>query len=169
MPVATAGETRTSRPPLDTITITTGKAPVAAPPARKPAAATAVEAEDFSASFGLGDQLSDLSESVRTFTSKLAGALKDAASDILSLEIKTYITEDLNAVAGGDDSQARLCAMTRIEFDGDMEVYVPVRTDEVDDKLWQIHLDMVKEAQANRAQFLTAMAELATNLLKNLG
>jgi hypothetical protein len=32
--------------------------------------------------------------------------------------------------------------------------------------LWNAHLSMVKEAQANRAQFLGAMAEMAVRLIQ---
>jgi len=58
--------------------------------------------------------------------------------------------------------------MTRIAFDGDTQVYVPAHKQGVDQDLWQIHMAMVQEAQANRAQFLQTMAEMATNLLKSL-
>jgi hypothetical protein len=41
-------------------------------------------------------------------------------------------------------------------------------TGEVDRALWQLHEQMVHEAQANRAQFLQALGEMATHLLKIL-
>ena len=119
-------------------------------------------------SFGLRDQFNDLTGSVKKFTDQLATALKNAAEDIMTLEVRTYAVDDLEAVAQGDDSEKKLRAFTRIEFDGDMDIFVPTGTGKMNEELRQIHLDMVREAQANRAQFLTAMAEMATNLLKSL-
>ena len=61
--------------------------------------------------------------------------------------------------------QLRLRALTRIAFDGDTQICVPEKDNAIDHDLWQIHLEMVKEAQANRTQFLAAMAEMATKLV----
>ncbi len=136
--------------------------------APEPPTIVAMDAEGFAVAYGLGDQFRDLTGSVKKFTDKLATALRDAAEDIMTLEVKTYAVDDLEAVAEGQDSQAKLRALTRIEFDGDMQVFVPVGTGKVNEDLRQIHLEMVREAQANRAQFLGAMAEMATKLLKSL-
>jgi len=126
------------------------------------------DAESFAVAYGLRDQFNDLTGSVKKFTDQLATALKDAAEDIMTLEVKTYAVDDLEAVAKGEDSRARLCAFTRIEFDGDIQVFVPVETGKVNEELRQMHLDMVREAQINRAEFLAAMADMATDLLKSL-
>jgi hypothetical protein len=123
---------------------------------------------DYVVAFGLRDQFNDLAGSVRRFTDQLAAALGKAAADITTLEVKTYATDDLDTVAGGGAGQTKLCAFTRVGFDGDMEVYVPEEAGKVDQELWQIHMEMVREAQANRAKLLGAMAEMATNLLKSL-
>ena len=84
------------------------------------------------------------------------------------MEVKTYSTTDLAAVSAGAEELAQLRALTRVAFDGDMQVYVPERSGGLDQELWHIHQEMVKEAQVNRAQFLQAMAEMATSLLKTL-
>jgi hypothetical protein len=119
--------------------------------------------------FGLRDQVSGLTGSLRKFTDQLADALEKAAADITTLEVKTYTTDDLTAITTQSEGNARLRARTHIDFDGDIKVFVPERAEGgVDQVLWTIHQDMVREAQANRAQFLQAMAEMATNLLKNL-
>jgi hypothetical protein len=140
----------------------------AAPPAPESPAEATVDTESFEVAFGLRDQLSDLTGSVKRFTDQLATALAKAATDIMTLEVKTYTTDDLDAVAQGGEGQAKLRAFTCIAFDGDMQVYVPEETGAVDQQLWEIHLQTVREAQANRAQFLGTMAEMATNLLKSM-
>jgi hypothetical protein len=115
------------------------------------------------ASFGLKEQFDDLTGSVKKFTDQLAVALKKAAVELATLEVKTYTTSDLETQA-----DPRLRALTQIDFDGDMDIYVPEGAGGLDQELRQIHTEMVREAQANRAQFLGAIAEMATNLLKNL-
>ena len=134
-----------------------------------PPASETVSPEDYAVAFGLRDQFAGLTDSLRSFTAQLAEALGKAAEEIATLEVETYTTDDLETVAGGDLDGATLRAMTRIAFDGDIQVYVPERSKGgVDEALWRIHAAMVKEAQVNRAQFLEAMAQMATNLLKSL-
>ncbi len=60
-------------------------------------------------------------------------------------------------------------ALTRIAFDGDVQVCVPQKEGHVDQEVWDVHLSMVKAAQENRAAFLATMAELATKLIGLLG
>jgi hypothetical protein len=68
-----------------------------------------------------------------------------------------------------EEIEATLRALTRIAFDGDLQVYVPEQSDRrVDEALWAIHKAMVEEAQDSRAKFLATMAELATRLLNSL-
>ncbi|HET91577.1 MAG TPA: hypothetical protein ENN99_12695 [Chloroflexi bacterium] len=114
-------------------------------------------------SFGLREQVSDLAGSIRKFTDQLATALGKAAADLATLEVKTFTADDLTTLEG-----SRLRALTRIKFDGDMQVYVPEMVGGIAEELRHIHVEMVREAQANRAQFIGAMAEVATNLLKSL-
>lgn len=174
IPIAMPDESPTARPDLGTITVSAAAKPSTpqTPPTRTraPVSGEAYAAEeDFAVAFGLRDQFSDLSESLRKFTDQLAESLKEAAKDISTLEVKTYTTDDLSAVTAQSEGHARLRALTHIAFDGDMKVFVPQdREGEVDRALWEVHLEMVREAQANRAQFLQAMAEMATNLLKSL-
>lgn len=132
-------------------------------PPLEPSTDIPADTESFAVAFGLRDQFDDLTASVKKFTDQLATALKDAAADLATLEIKTYTTSDLDTLA-----ESKLRARTFIAFDGDIEIYVPERASGIDEKIRRIHLEMVREAQANRAQFLSAMAEMATNLLKSL-
>ena len=124
---------------------------------------------DYVTSFGLTEQFSGLTSSLRTFTSQIATALNKAVKEQMTLKVRTYSTTDLAAVSAGAEGLAQIRALTKVAFDGDMQVYVPERSGgDLDQELWHIHQEMVKEAQINRAQSLQAMAEMATSLLKTL-
>ncbi|MEA3310268.1 MAG: hypothetical protein U9Q70_12275 [Chloroflexota bacterium] len=181
LPVAAVGETPPERPTIKAAAIppaqegSLGKSQAApssnssAPSAVTPLAAGGDRTDvDYVTSFGLTEQFSGLTSSLRTFTSQIATALNKAAEELMTLEVKTYSTTNLAAVSAGAEELAQLRALTRVAFDGDMQVYVPERSGGLDPELWHIHQEMVKEAQINRAQFLQAMAEMATSLLKTL-
>jgi hypothetical protein len=168
IPFAHPGETPTGRPAPETPAATAFSAEEKK--LATPSGSVVEEPPDVAAvNFGLRDQVSGLTGSLRTFTDQLADALSKAATDITTLEVKTYTTDDLTGVTAQSEGNAQLRALTHIDFDGDIKVFVPGRAEGgVDQDLWDIHQEMVREAQANRAQFLQAMAEMATNLLNNL-
>jgi hypothetical protein len=128
--------------------------------------------EEGAVAFGMGDQFDKLRASLRSFTDQLASSLAKAAKDIVSLDVRTYTTDDLVAASEAlnehQEVAAQLRALTRVAFDGDVDVYVPEEGGEIDEALWLVHTAMVEEAQASRAQFLATMAELATKLLESL-
>jgi hypothetical protein len=120
--------------------------------------------------FALDQERTSLARSLKDFTGELARALGRAADDISSLEVTTYTSDDLESVKYDYQTkklagQIKLRALTRVAFDGDTQICVPEKGSGIDEALWQIHLDMVKEAQTNRTQFLQAMAELAARLI----
>jgi hypothetical protein len=170
LPIALPGEDPLERPGLGTISAppTSGMEAGVTPTSPPVSTAEALAELELGVAFGLRDQFNELTQSVRKFTDQLSSALSKAASDVMTMEVKTYVTDDLDTVVQGDESQARLCAYTRVEFDGDMQVFVPRGAAKVDQELWQIHLGMVREAQVNRAQFLGAMAKMAADILKSL-
>ncbi len=143
-------------------------------PVSQPAAVPTVMLSDHAAiGYGLEDQFEKLKASLKSFTDQLATSLGNAAEDIVTLDVRTYSTLDIAAVAEALDSRqeihATLRALTRVAFDGDLQVYVPEKIDRgVDPALWSIHKAMVEEAQESRANFLATMAELATKLLDSL-
>jgi hypothetical protein len=89
---------------------------------------------------------------------KLGEVLSEVLGDAAVLEVKTYTSADLQAIAGGESLQtsgARLRAYTRCKLDGDTEVCVPVTADgAVDQALWSLHVEMVKQAQTHRSELL---------------
>jgi hypothetical protein len=100
----------------------------------------------------------------------LGEALKKAIDDTSSLEVSTYVSDNMAGVtydtaSGQFTGSAKLRAMTRINFDGDTLVCVPEKEGEIDQALWTIHTDMVQRAQAHRTELLKAAVSAATGLL----
>jgi hypothetical protein len=95
---------------------------------------------------------------------KLGEVLTEVLSDAAVLEVKTYTSDDLQAVASGQPlptTGARLRAYTRCKLDGDTEVCVPVTSaGAVDEALWALHVEMVKQAQAHRTELLRTVLSL---------
>ena len=56
-------------------------------------------------------------------------------------------------------------AQTVIEIDGDAAICVPLKDGEIDDELWAIHLEAVKQAQASRNELIKTAVSAATSLL----
>lgn len=130
------------------------------------AAATAV------VDYGLGDSLRQardrLSRSVSQFADKLGQTLEKAVDDASTLEVYTYVSDDMQNLTRDFADSAKLRAFTRIKIDGDAEVCVPESSGEINDHLWAIHLDMVQQAQANRAEMIKSATAAATRLLEAL-
>jgi hypothetical protein len=168
----------TQRPAIETVTISsraaaaTTSAPSAAVMPANETGAASFDAAAFS--FAVQEERTSLTDSIKKFTGELAESLKKAADDISSLEVITYSTDDLSKVTYdyGDQKlqgELKMRALTRIAFDGDVQVCVPEKDGKIDQAVWDVHLSMVKAAQDNRAAFLATMAELATKLIGMLG
>ncbi|ACY14272.1 hypothetical protein [Haliangium ochraceum] len=99
------------------------------------------------------------------FADRVAETLGNAIADATTLEVKTYVSRDLQralAQGGAADESTELRAYTRCALDGDTEVCVPVDGDgSVDQALWQLHVQMVEQAQKHRA----ALIETALSLI----
>lgn len=187
LPVAEPGETSTERPiiKLKTTMSKEPETPKEQIPAPK---ADSTEKPDVpppqaDIEFGLLDMGRGITETLRNVSEKLAELLFVTVDELTSLEIQTYTTEDLRGITydsktGRFSEKARLQAMTRISLDGDMQNLIPEpkqsveeggveRTSvEIDEKLWAMHCDMVDLAQANKVQFVKALAEVAGTMLK---
>jgi hypothetical protein len=76
------------------------------------------------------------------------------------------VAPDLSSVQydSGKFSGAELRAVTRVSIDGDTLVCVPEKDGEVDMAVWNIHLDMVKSAQANRAELMKTIVNAAASI-----
>ena len=108
-----------------------------------------------------------INDSLKSFVSKLGDYLGKALDDASSLEVSTYVAEELETVKYENNkySGARLRAMTRINIDGDTLVCVPEVDGEIDTAIWNIHLEMVKSAQQNRAELMKTIISAAANIV----
>ena len=125
--------------------------------------------------YGLGDTFraagTSLSDGLQTMVTKLSDFLGKALEDATSLEVATYVSEDIANVEYKDGrfTDAKLRALTHVKIDGDTAVVVPETDGEVDAELWKIHMEMLQQAQASRAELVkTAVSAVTglTNLLK---
>ncbi|WP_298490219.1 hypothetical protein [uncultured Chloroflexus sp.] len=114
---------------------------------------------DAAASFGLfGNKLAEamqkLIESLQQFGERLAAPLQQVITDAAHLEVETYVAEAPKTInyRQGDFRGATLRAVTHMSLDGDTQVPVPLGDEGVDEHLWSIHVSMVQQAQANRAE-----------------
>jgi hypothetical protein len=121
--------------------------------------------------YGLMDSLKSgqaaVTEATQKFIQKLGEYLSTALDDATSLEVRTYVSSDINTVtydkgqfAGG----ARLRALTRVNIDGDSIVCVPETDGELDTAVWGVHMDMLKQAQESRAELLKTIVTAASSL-----
>jgi len=111
-----------------------------------------------------GDKEDQQSGALTRLGNRLGEMLSEVLGNAAVLEVKTYTSEDLQAIAGGEAlhaSGARLRAYTRCKLDGDTEVCVPVTAGgAVDQALWTLHVEMVKQAQDHRAELLKTVLSL---------
>jgi hypothetical protein len=151
-----------------TVTATTGSAPDAAPSAPEPSAdatsfgffsrdpepATAPEVE-----LNAGEPAAPKGNPFQEFAKKVVDTLGHIASDAASLEVRTFVSNPSSAVPVTEDifAQAELRAWTRIKIDGDIDACVPQVDGQVDTALWNLHVDLVKQALAHRAEMIKLM------------
>ncbi len=121
--------------------------------------------------YGLVDNFrqvqANVSETLQQFVNRLGTFLGEALEDASSLEVGTYVSDDMTQVKyeKGQFSGAKLRAYTHIKVDGDTLVCVPEEDGELDLALWNVHVEMVKQAQANRMEFLRTVVSAATGLV----
>lgn len=105
---------------------------------------------------------------IRSFVDKVVSTLGRVIDDATTLEVRTYVSSDARAAAGTDrETLAKtgdLRAFTRIRIDGDMDVIVPENDGVVDTQLWSLHVELVKQAQQNRAELLKAVLSSLSSL-----
>jgi hypothetical protein len=131
---------------------------------------SAAEATEF-AIWDKGEEASALRDrlfsSTRSFVERMSQAAERAVSEVTTLEVLTYTSDDIAEVKRDDmEGTASLRAITRIKADGDLEVCVPARDGQVDQALWELHTGMVEQAQINRAELIRTAIEAVSGLLK---
>lgn len=145
------------------------EAPIHVTSAALPPPRTAPAAE---VQFGLLDPLKDaqakLSSTLQDVVQRVGESLLKAVENLSTTEVLTYVSDNLPNVQyeNGRFTGARLCALTRLNINGNTLACVPTSTDgKVDDALWKIHCDSVDKALANRSEMIKLATAAATNLL----
>ncbi|MBL8974753.1 MAG: hypothetical protein JNK56_29425, partial [Myxococcales bacterium] len=104
------------------------------------------------------------------FAQTLAQTLERSLAELGTLEVRTFVAADLKAAGAADASQlgehAELRALTRVSIGGDVDNCLPARGDGLDERIWALHGETVKQAQAHRAELLRALLDASGNLLK---
>jgi hypothetical protein len=104
------------------------------------------------------------------FVGQVIGTLGKAVEDAMTLEVRTYVSsKPLTAAAVDRAALARdgdLRAFTRIEIDGDVDAVVPERDGAIDTALWSLHVELVKQAQAARAETIKMVLSSISGLIK---
>lgn len=171
LPVVGSGNAPVERPNLGTVSVPAAK-PVDQSLAALAAPATPVvaggEVNGQAVDYGIKESLDQVKTKVQDLVNALVETLKQAVDDVTSLEVKTYVSDDLSAVkynpAAREFAEAQLRAMTRINLDGDTLNVVPESGGEFDQALWQVHLSMVEQAQTSRAKMLETIVGLLLSL-----
>lgn len=122
---------------------------------------------------------SDLVRAIESFTKDLAEKAETFVQDVTNLEVRTFTspkseimmlaTDALDASNQEMMHKVELRAYTKIDFDSDTTVCVPVdENDQVDRAVWDIHHSMVDQALTNREAMLRSMGDALTSALRAL-
>ncbi|MEM7346856.1 MAG: hypothetical protein AAF485_21670 [Chloroflexota bacterium] len=186
LPVATEDETPEKRPAFTELSIPKMEGGIAT----KSASATTADSPTADKSFAVDDaaqldhddmeasgifgkskddsEPNQIVQGMQKFANRLNEFLTDAVQDAATLEISTYTSQGLEDVEyknGKYTGSATLKAMTHIKIDGDSSVVIPVNDEgEVDMDVWEIHKEMVEQAQRGRAELIQTAVSALTSL-----
>ena len=107
-------------------------------------------------------------DKLRSAIETLGDKIVEFTTGVATLEVRTYVSERIEDVRpdgaiGFTHAQQR--AMTYVKFDGDTQVVVPIDAGQIDEALWQIHLQTVEQAQAHRQAMLKTVGELVAGFI----
>jgi hypothetical protein len=122
---------------------------------------------------------SDLRHAIERFTKDLAAKAESFVGDISTLEVRTFTMPSTQiTVLAGDEldlmdpelvERLRLRAYTRVAFDCDTTVCLPVdENDQIDRSVWDIHQAMVSQALDTREKMLRTMGDALSAALDAL-
>ncbi len=126
--------------------------------------------------FGLLDSMKsaqkNLRDALEQFSNKLSDTLKQAAVDLSSLEVSTYVSDDMADVAyqnGELAGNAQRRIYTHISLDGDANNCIRETAEEgTDQALLTLHDKMVERALAQRAEMIKIVVSGSKELLSVL-
>jgi hypothetical protein len=110
-----------------------------------------------------------LAAAMQDFAQRLGQAIESAVKNITTLEVATYVSDDMEAVDKDDiKGTATLSVLTRIKASGDIEACIPTKDGDLDETLWTMHSTLVQQAQINRTELVRTVVEAVGGLLKVL-
>jgi hypothetical protein len=139
----------------------------AAPSSPQPIPPAAADEIPFGLADSLRDKQSKLASTLHDVVQRIGESLQKAVENLTTTEVLTYVSDDLPNVKYENErfSGAKLCALTRLNINGNTLACVPTSADgKVDDALWKIHCDAVDKALANRTEIIK-LASAAASLL----
>jgi Peptidase family C25 len=122
---------------------------------------------DFALRDGMRQARERLLNALQTLTETLSGVLERAVEHVTVIEVATYVTDDLTTATYDKTTKqfgggAKLRALSRVHLAGDAVLLVPENPDEA---VGMLHLGMVEQAQAARAQLLKTAGSAVAGLL----
>jgi hypothetical protein len=113
-----------------------------------------------------GQPVSRANNPLKEFAEKVGQYLSKALDDATSLEVSTYVTDDMSnaSFVNGTMTGADLRAFTHINIDGDTVICLPKKDGDVDSEVWEIHLQMVKQAQESRAELMKTIVSAVSSI-----
>lgn len=167
-----SGNSFTAQPAVVTeVVVTQVVTPAAAPAPPQPVRTDAANQLEYGLLDDLKTGASSVSALLQQFAQKLGAFLSAAIDDAATLEVSTYTSSKMDAVVfqGSKITGASLRAVTALRIDGDTSQVIPLNEDgEVDAALWNVHMEMVKQAQISRTELIkSAISAVAS--LTNLG
>jgi len=165
------------RPAIAPIVISSTPPAASAPaaPAPRPAApASPAPPAGAEIQYGVFDSFKDaqakVTATLQQVVEKIGESLKAAVENLTTIEVSTYVSDDVTAVKYEDGrfTGARLRALTRSSLGGKTLVCVPEQDGKVDDALWKIHSEAVEKALANRTEMIKLAVSAASSLLGGL-
>jgi hypothetical protein len=130
-----------------------------------------VDAVSFGLKEDVGKVVQEVSQSLTNALKTLAQKLEGFVQNVTNLDVETFVTENMPSDIKGKTPRqvGEQRAWTHIELLGDVQALVPVKGGEVDKDLWALHVELVAQAQTNRAEMIKAAAEVLTGLIGPIG
>jgi len=137
------------------------------PTSSVPAVVTGEVVDGAAVNYGLNfDQFGD---SLKALGQNIGKFLSDSINKAVTLRVETYTSENISQVEvkpDGTIAGANLRALTVVEINGNIRQVVPVSSDsEVDESLWNLHLQTVAQAEQARSELIKSAISAASSLI----
>ncbi|MDZ4764755.1 MAG: hypothetical protein SGI73_09400 [Chloroflexota bacterium] len=109
-----------------------------------------------------------LTEAIESFAKQMGDTLKQVVEDATELTVETYVVPTGTPITPDIEKTLTPRASTVMGMDGDTKLIVPERAGELDTRLWNIHVEMVQQAQTYRVEMIRALISASAELIKAL-